>query len=180
MDTCYRVRRRGGYQSLNSCHFGPDSESDSGLPEVVNIRSGGGWDVTLTLPDGRRATFALRSGWRFSSAKPTPNGCHPPMSKPRSHPSEISLIPFYPPYWQEGGDKSPAQGSVRAGARKAISYHFISAPAPTVPARRQRSNSERVFQTRATFRWETAQSAPDRRQNRQTLPIDSTASALSS
>jgi RHS repeat-associated protein len=34
-----------------------DESGDGGLPKVVNMRTGGGWDVTLTLPDGRRTTF---------------------------------------------------------------------------------------------------------------------------
>jgi RHS repeat-associated protein len=35
-----------------------DTEGD-GLPNVVSMRTGGSWDVTLTLPDGRRTTFAF-------------------------------------------------------------------------------------------------------------------------
>ena len=31
----------------------------NGLPKVVSMRTGGNWDVTLTLPDGRRTTFTF-------------------------------------------------------------------------------------------------------------------------
>jgi RHS repeat-associated protein len=34
-----------------------DNGTDSGSSPIVNVRTGGGWDVTLTLPDGRRTTF---------------------------------------------------------------------------------------------------------------------------
>ena len=37
----------------NNAPFADDEEDDNGLPKVVSIRTGGGWDVTLTLPDGR-------------------------------------------------------------------------------------------------------------------------------
>jgi RHS repeat-associated protein len=37
-----------------------EGTSGSGLPKVVSIRTGGGWDVTLTLPDGRRVTFPFQ------------------------------------------------------------------------------------------------------------------------
>ena len=43
----------------NDAPFADDEDADNGLPRVVNIRTGGGWDVTLTLPDGRRTTFAF-------------------------------------------------------------------------------------------------------------------------
>jgi RHS repeat-associated protein len=39
--------------------FADDEEDNSGLPRQVSVRTGGGWDVTLTLPDGRRTTFAF-------------------------------------------------------------------------------------------------------------------------
>ena len=39
--------------------FADDDTDANGLPAVVNIRTGGGLDVTLTLPDGRRTTFAF-------------------------------------------------------------------------------------------------------------------------
>src|SRR5207253_777416 len=39
--------------------FADKEEDDNGLPLVQSIRIGGSWDVTLTLPDGRRTTFAF-------------------------------------------------------------------------------------------------------------------------
>jgi RHS repeat-associated protein len=39
--------------------YADDDTDASGLPKVVSIRTGGGLDVTLTLPDGRRTTFAF-------------------------------------------------------------------------------------------------------------------------
>ncbi|HEX3624130.1 MAG TPA: hypothetical protein VH280_01765 [Verrucomicrobiae bacterium] len=35
-----------------------DDSSDGGPEQTVSVRSGGGRDVTLTLPNGRQATFA--------------------------------------------------------------------------------------------------------------------------
>jgi RHS repeat-associated protein len=42
-----------------NAYFGDPSEGDPSqpLPSVANIRLGGSWDVTLTLPDGRRVTY---------------------------------------------------------------------------------------------------------------------------
>jgi RHS repeat-associated protein len=53
----------------------PDIDPDL-LPEVVSIRTGGGWDVTLTLPDGKRTTFAFGydGSWPQLYAKWTPPG----------------------------------------------------------------------------------------------------------
>lgn len=39
--------------------FSSGENSPDGRPQTVSIRNGGGWDVTLTLPDGRQATFAF-------------------------------------------------------------------------------------------------------------------------
>ena len=36
--------------------------SGNGLPQVANMRVGGNWDVTLTMPDGRRVTFPASVG----------------------------------------------------------------------------------------------------------------------
>jgi RHS repeat-associated protein len=44
----------------NSAFLNDDGNTDGtggGLPEVVNMRVDGNWDVTLTMPDGRRVTF---------------------------------------------------------------------------------------------------------------------------
>ena len=48
--------------------FADDDTEANGLPKVVSIRTGGGLDVTLTLPDGRRTTFA------FNPRLDPPNG----------------------------------------------------------------------------------------------------------
>ena len=44
--------------------FANDEEDDNGQPKVVSVRTGGGRDVTLTLPDGRRTTFQFYFGPR--------------------------------------------------------------------------------------------------------------------
>jgi RHS repeat-associated protein len=58
----------------NAITYDGDDEDDNGLPKQVNIRTGGGWDVTLTLPDGRRTTFAFSADgiWPQLLAKWTP------------------------------------------------------------------------------------------------------------
>jgi len=35
----------------------PTGEDANGAPLATSIRTGGGWDVTVNLPDGRRTTF---------------------------------------------------------------------------------------------------------------------------
>lgn len=58
----------------DSAPLDDDDSSGNGLPGVVNMRTGGGWDVTLTLPDGRRTTFQFGydGAWPNLSAKWTP------------------------------------------------------------------------------------------------------------
>lgn len=56
---------------------GDDSGSGSGLPQTVNMRTGGNWDVTLTMPNGQRVTFPFhyyQSGFSFYAFWDTPPG----------------------------------------------------------------------------------------------------------
>jgi len=79
-----------------------DEEDDNGLPLVVSIRTGGGWDVTLTLPDGRRTTFAFTPfiGDFHAEAQWTP----PPDVHATliADPPGSEVIEYFPSlYWQQ-------------------------------------------------------------------------------
>jgi RHS repeat-associated protein len=39
--------------------FDDNEDIDSGLPQMLSVRTGGDWDVTLTLPNGQQTTFAF-------------------------------------------------------------------------------------------------------------------------
>ena len=84
--------------------FADDEEDDNGLPKVVSIRTGGGHDVTLTLPDGRRTTFAFapRLGSSYATAewKP-PADVHATLA-----PLGLDTIEFFPTHWAAGGENS--------------------------------------------------------------------------
>jgi RHS repeat-associated protein len=59
MDIQLDDERREVTIGTDEAPFAEQEEDESGLPNVVSLRTGGGWDVTLTLPDGRRTTFAF-------------------------------------------------------------------------------------------------------------------------
>ena len=59
MDVQLNDERQNVTIGTSEAPFADDEEDDNGLPKVVNMRIGGGWDVTLTMPDGRRTTFAF-------------------------------------------------------------------------------------------------------------------------
>ena len=83
-----------------------DEEDDNKLPRVVSIRTGGGRDVTLTLPDGRRTTFAFtpRPGNVNAYAEWTPpSGVHAKLTPLGSQ--YIDYFPL-PLHWRDGGDNS--------------------------------------------------------------------------
>lgn len=46
-----------------------EEEDQNGLPKVVSIRTGGAWDVTLTLPEGRRVTYPFKPRFAGASGK---------------------------------------------------------------------------------------------------------------
>jgi RHS repeat-associated protein len=92
----------------NQAPFADDEEDDNGLPKQVSIRTGGGWDVTLTLPDGRRTTFAFTPDVHVGFAKANwtaPSEAHATLTSLDAYP-DITLIPYLPPYWDAGGDHS--------------------------------------------------------------------------
>jgi RHS repeat-associated protein len=90
--------------------FADDEEGDNGLPNVVSIRTGGGWDVSLTLPDGRRTTFAFTPQIDVLNYKAYARWTPPPdvHAKLTTLPGfdTINTVPFSPLYWQDGGDDS--------------------------------------------------------------------------
>ena len=83
----------------SSANFNVDDEGSDSIPRTVSVRSGGGWDVTLTLPNGQQTTFtASLSGnqlvWNAPSwvhAKLTP--LDPNMT------TIISTLPPLAPFW---------------------------------------------------------------------------------
>src|SRR6267142_128248 len=76
-----------------------DEEDDNGLHRVVSIRTGGGWDVTLTLPDGRRTTFVFTPAFAPSDCKAyaqwfAPPDVHATLTALGFQADEINLLPF--------------------------------------------------------------------------------------
>jgi RHS repeat-associated protein len=92
----------------NTIPWADEEEENNGLPKTVNMRMGGGWDVTLTLPDGRRTTFTF-APW-FSSfsmkghaewkAAPGVNATLTPMGS-----GQIDIFPE-PVHWHDAGGNS--------------------------------------------------------------------------
>jgi RHS repeat-associated protein len=91
--------------------FADVEEDANGKPLIVSIRTGGGLDVSLNLPDGRRTTFAFSPRMAPSDCKayaqwtPPPDVhatliAYPPGSE------VINVVPFLPPFWNDGGADS--------------------------------------------------------------------------
>jgi RHS repeat-associated protein len=75
---------------------------------VQSIRTGGGWDVTLTLPDGRRTTFAFTPTFSPSASQAfahwaAPPDVHATLEALGSEENIINLVPGDLPVWQTGG-----------------------------------------------------------------------------
>ncbi len=73
-----------------------DQEDEHGLPRVVSIRTGGGRNVTLTLPDGRRTTFAFKP--RVTSGQAYAEWEAPPGVRAtlKPWPESAGVINYYP------------------------------------------------------------------------------------
>ena len=82
--------------------------------ESFSLRTGGGRDVTLTLPDGRRVTFAFRLAFLASG-----NGCNAYWDPPPGvHATLVPTVnnrltilpclsqPCFPPYWEAAGPQT--------------------------------------------------------------------------
>ena len=93
--------------------FADEGESDNGLPKVVSIRAGGGWDVTLTLPDGRRVTYPFdpkpNGTGEMMATWDTPPGVTATLSPLNPQSAVIYEIPFF--YWNgtftDNGSQAP-------------------------------------------------------------------------
>jgi RHS repeat-associated protein len=109
MDVQLDDERRDVTIGSDEAPFADDEEDDNGLPLTVSIRTGGGWDVTLTLPDGRRTTFAftpqtdLLNDKAYAQWTPPPY-VHATLTSLDAYP-DIFLVP-QPAVWQAGGDDS--------------------------------------------------------------------------
>jgi RHS repeat-associated protein len=106
MDVQLDDQRRDVTIGGNDAPFADDEDSDTGLPRVVNIRTGGGWDVTLTLPDGRRTTFAFIPTVSPSACKAYAHWTAPPdvhaTLKPLGAGEDvINMLPLSQAYWQQ-------------------------------------------------------------------------------
>src|SRR5947207_15967290 len=94
-----------------SAPFADTEEDDNGLPLIQSIRTGGGWDVTLTLPDGRRTTFAFTPRVSPSESKayaewtPSPDVVGVTLKSLDPNP-DISFIPGLPPHWDQADENS--------------------------------------------------------------------------
>jgi RHS repeat-associated protein len=83
-----------------------DEPGDNGLPKVVSIRTGGGWDVTLTLPDGRRTTFAFDPHYIPADWQAEARWKAPPGVTEKLEPLGQAVIGFpynQPPVWEGAG-----------------------------------------------------------------------------
>jgi RHS repeat-associated protein len=82
-----------------------EEEDENGLPKTLSIRTGGSWDVTLTLPDGRRTTFAFNprvEGLNAYARWTPPADVHATLST-----LGYDLITYFPwVHWAEGGANS--------------------------------------------------------------------------
>ncbi len=97
--------------------FADEEEDASGLPKVVSIRTGGGWDVTLTLPDGRRTTFAFDPWFNSDDMTYHARWTAPPGVLYTLTPTDSDEIDIYPspPYWKTGGYPSTLENHDIAG-----------------------------------------------------------------
>ena len=96
----------------------PYNDFGGGVPQPVSVRTGGDWDVTLTLPNGQPATFAFslpETSETFDSCNPqwnAPPWVHATLTPPPSD-SGYDTIWFVPwVYWAETdtlGDNSPIE-----------------------------------------------------------------------
>ena len=98
----------------NTFNYDDSGEDDNGLPKVVSVRSGGGRNVTLTLPSGRRTTFAftpygpgadLIGAAAWTATAP---GVLDKLTVSPSSAGNFSLVSFAPPkvQWDIGGENS--------------------------------------------------------------------------
>jgi RHS repeat-associated protein len=110
MDVQLNEHRQNVTIGTDTAPFADDEEDANGLPKVLSIRTGGGRDVTLNLPDGRRTTFAFTprvSPYEckaYAEWKP-PSDAHATLTSLDTY-RDISLIPTRPPVWEQGGDNS--------------------------------------------------------------------------
>ncbi len=76
---------------------------------VFSKRSGGGRNVTLTLPDGRRATFLYcvePAGWfKYRARWKAPPGVYAALTPTCS--DKIITLPGLAPYWEAAGPETP-------------------------------------------------------------------------
>jgi RHS repeat-associated protein len=89
--------------------FADEEEEANGLPKAISIRTGGGHDVTLTLPDGRRTTFAFSPRYKADEMKYYAEWESAPGVRWGLRPldsGEINVIPTLPAFWQDGGYNS--------------------------------------------------------------------------
>ncbi len=90
----------------NTFNFAEEEEDENGLAQSVSIRVGGGRDVTLTLPDGRRTTFtfAPRKGdFNYYGEWKAPTGVNATLT-----PMGSEIIDFFPSpaHWRAAGENS--------------------------------------------------------------------------
>lgn len=111
MDVALDDERQDVTVGGNDAPWADEDEDENGLPKVVSIRTGGGWDVTLTLPEGRRTTFAFKPTFSPSECKAyahweAPPDVHATLKPLGTGEGIIYLLPLTPPYWHSGGANS--------------------------------------------------------------------------
>jgi RHS repeat-associated protein len=91
-------------------------DDDTGFLTSANVRYGGGRNVTLTLPDGRRVTYrfglrvSITTGYAYAEYTPPP-GVQPDLL-PKGDTRLVYLVPALSgnkiePFWQESGTRTP-------------------------------------------------------------------------
>jgi hypothetical protein len=93
----------------NSMSLDPFEDIYPGPQRVVSIRNGGGRDVTLTLPDGRRTTFRFKPIFHPEDMTADATRVAPSDVTDKLEPLDsgiINLLISTPPFWQDGGFNS--------------------------------------------------------------------------
>jgi RHS repeat-associated protein len=94
------------------------SVDDIFSPEYFSMRVGGGRNVTLTLPDGRRTTFVFTlikdpeddSGLSYVPKFIAPPGVNAKLETQRSESLKCLPSGVFPPFWRDGESKIPEAG----------------------------------------------------------------------
>ncbi len=114
MDVQLDEQRQDVTIGTDQAPWADDGASDYGSPRTVSVRSGGDWDVTLTLPNGQQTTFAfsVTPGDTIATAQwKAPPWVHASLDPLVPGSDTVILYPW--PYWagtsQDGNNDVPIE-----------------------------------------------------------------------